>query len=457
MKPTAPMEVSILVVDDEPGMRNFLQRLLQKQYGLVEVAADITEAEQLRQRCHFDVIIIDNRLPEASGSEWLQQIREHDHDTHVILITGYADMEVAIRALRGGASDFLLKPFRAEDIKQSINRCLSQRSRARSEFVNQDTTQPEPASRAVELIGEATAIRQLDQLVRRIAPTQSTVLIQGETGTGKELVAEAIHKQSGRAGPCVPVNCGSIAADLLVSELFGHAKGAVTGAQSARQGLCYFADTGTLFLDEIGEMPLAMQAKLLRMLETHSVRPVGSDRELNVDCRIVAATNRNLEELVANNEFREDLYYRLNVVTLEVPPLRDRLPDIPLLTKHFIYKLAGELGLPAYPLSQQDIQQLQAYDWPGNVRELRNVIERTLLLGKLPTELLARGTASDNPGKDFVVPEGWTLRDVERRYMLDMLAFVDGNKSEAARRLGISRKTIERKLSEWQADSLQYT
>lgn len=456
MKPATQMEVSILVVDDEPGMRNFMQRVLQKQYGLVEVAADIAEAEQLRQRCHFDVIIIDNRLPESSGAEWLQQIRQFDHDTHVILITGYADMDVAISAVRGGASDFLTKPFRAEDIKQSISRCLSLRDRARAEFANQGSVQDEQAVRAVELIGEAAAIRELEQLVRRIAPTQSTVLVRGETGTGKELVAEAIHRQSGRSGPFVPVNCGSIAADLLESELFGHAKGAFTGAQSARQGLCYFADGGTLFLDEIGEMPLAMQAKLLRMLETHSVRPVGTERELKVDCRIVAATNRNLEELVKTNQFREDLYYRLNVVTLEVPALRERLSDIPTLTRHFVHKLAGELGLPAYPLSQQDIRQLQEYDWPGNVRELRNVIERTLLLGKLPTELLAGNRSTDRETKEFLVPDGWTLRDVEQRYLLDMLAVVEGNKSEAARRLGISRKTIERKLSEWQSDSRQY-
>ncbi|MDR9436841.1 MAG: sigma-54 dependent transcriptional regulator [Thiohalophilus sp.] len=456
MKPAALMEVSILVVDDEPGMRNFMQRVLQKQYGLVEVAADIAEAEQLRQRCHFDVIIIDNRLPKSSGAEWLQQIRKHDLDTHVILITGYADMDVAISAVRGGASDFLTKPFRAEDIKQSISRCLLQRDRARSDFANQTSVQDDQETRAVEVIGEAAAIRELEQLVRRIAPTQSTVLIQGETGTGKELVAEAIHRQSGRSGPFVPVNCGSIAADLLESELFGHAKGAFTGAQSARQGLCYFADGGTLFLDEIGEMPLAMQAKLLRMLETHSVRPVGTERELKVDCRILAATNRNLEELVKNNQFREDLYYRLNVVALKVPALRERLSDIPALTRHFVHKLAGELGLPAYPLSQQDIRQLQKYDWPGNVRELRNVIERTLLLGKLPTELLAANNASDRETKDFLVPDGWTLRDVEQRYLLDMLACVEGNKSEAARRLGISRKTIERKLSEWQSDSRQY-
>ena len=452
MKSSGPRDVAILAIDDETGMRNFLQRVLQKDYGLVETAATIAEAEQLRRRCHFDIIIADNRLPGTSGAEWLQQLRKYDQDTDVILITGYGDMDLAISALRGGASDFLLKPFRADEIKQAIERCLTQRAHDREAFVaqrNSNASESTPAS--VQFIGDTPAIKQLGQLVQRIAPTQSTVLIQGETGTGKELIAQSIHELSGRSGPFVPVNCGSISPDLLESELFGHTKGAFTGAYSAHQGLCYFADNGTLFLDEISEMPLPMQAKLLRMLETHSVRPVGSEREISVDCRIVAATNRNLEEQVRNNLFREDLFYRLNVLTLEVPPLRSRLEDIPLLTKYFIYKLAKDLGIPPYPISNQDIRQLQGYAWPGNVRELRNVLERTLLLGQLPIELLSTENLNENGDAEFVVPNGWTLREVERRYLLDTLEFVEGNKSEAARRLGISRKTIERKLNEWEA------
>jgi DNA-binding NtrC family response regulator len=454
MKPTALRDVAILVIDDETGMRNFLLRTLEKDYALVETAADIDEAEQLRQRCHFDLIIADNRLPRISGAEWLQQMRKQDHDTDVILITGYGDMDVAISALRGGASDFILKPFRAEEIKQAIERCLATRSQIRDAFVAQRTTTNASANQAsTQFIGDNPAIKQLGQVVQRIAPTQSTVLIQGETGTGKELIAQSIHELSGRSGPFVPVNCGSISPDLLESELFGHTKGAFTGAYSAHQGLCYFADNGTLFLDEIAEMPLPMQAKLLRMLETHAVRPVGSEREVGVDCRIVAATNRNLEEQVHNGLFREDLFYRLNVLTLEVPALRQRLSDIPLLTKYLINKLAKELGIPPYPISTQDIRQLQNYHWPGNVRELRNVLERTLLLGQLPIELLSADNQINGNDSEFVVPAGWTLREVERRYLLDTLEFVEGNKSEAARRLGISRKTIERKLIEWDVNT----
>lgn len=454
MKPAILKDVSILVIDDEIGMRNFLQRILQKEYGLVETASDINEAEQLRQRCHFDLIIADNRLPHTSGAEWLQQLRKHDHDTDVILITGFRDMDVAISALRGRASDFLIKPFRAEEIKQSIEQCLARRETRREAFASlhnqNDATQKKTN---IQFIGETPEIKHLGRLVQRIAPTQSTVLIQGETGTGKELIAQSIHELSGRSGPFVPVNCGSISPELLESELFGHTKGAFTGAYSSHQGLCYFADQGTLFLDEIGEMPLSMQAKLLRMLETHAIRPVGSERETRVDCRIVAATNRNLEQQVKNKQFREDLYYRLHVLTLDVPSLRERLSDIPLLTKYLINKLASELGVPAYPVSGQDIRLLQRYHWPGNVRELRNVLERTLLLGQLPIDQLSASELSEENESDFLVPNGWTLREVERRYLLDTLEFVEGNKSEAARRLGISRKTIERKLVEWDISS----
>lgn len=453
MYTSVPSDVSILVIDDEVGMRNFLQRTLQKDYTLVETAADIEEAEQLRQRCHFDLVIADNRLPGTTGAEWLQQLRKQDHDTDVILISGFGDMDVAVSALRARASDFLLKPFHAEDIKQSIERCLLRRHQIREAFISQYNSSSETAQANVEFIGETPAVKQLIQLIERIAPTSSTVLIQGETGTGKELIAKSIHDLSGRSGPFVPVNCGSISPDLLESELFGHTKGAFTGAYNSHQGLCYFADKGTLFLDEIGEMPLSMQAKLLRMLEAHSIRPVGSEREFNVDCRIVAATNRKLEQHVRENQFREDLFYRLNVLTLEVPALRERIADIPLLTKYLINKLSRKLGVVPYPVTSQDIRTLQSYHWPGNVRELRNIIERTLLLGQLPVDQLSSEFAGTDSDSDFNVPSGWTLRDVERRYLLDTLEYVEGNKSEAARRLGISRKTIERKLVEWEMNT----
>jgi len=451
---SGPRDVAILVVDDESGMRNFLQRVLQKEYGLIETAADLSEADNLRARCHFDLIILDNRLPNGNGAEWLQKLRKKDFDTDVILITGYGDMNTAISAVRGGASDFLLKPFHADDIKQAVERSLNRRTRNRQNFITQQADRyPTDSQSSALLIGETPGMKQLNALIQRVAPTQSTVLITGETGTGKELVAQSIHELSKRPGPFVPVNCGSISPELLESELFGHAKGAFTGAYSSHQGLCYYADNGTLFLDEIGEMPLPMQAKLLRMLESHTIRPVGTEQETRVDCRIVAATNQDLTELVQKGGFRKDLYYRLNVVTLEVPALRDRFSDLPLLTRYLIDKLSAEFGIPFYPVTSQDIRHLQNYHWPGNVRELRNILERTLLLGQLPVEMLCDNHDLGEDDPEFMVPNGWTLREVERRYLLDTLQFVDGNKSEAARRLGISRKTIERKLNEWNLDT----
>jgi len=279
------------------------------------------------------------------------------------------------------------------------------------------------------------------------------VLVEGETGTGKELVARAIHKQSGRKGAFVAVNCGSISSELLESELFGHTRGAFTGAHAAREGLFNYANNGTIFLDEIGELPLPLQANLLRVLEEKRVRPVGSDREVEVSCRVIAATNVPLADQVQQGAFREDLYYRLNVLRIVVPPLRDRLEDIPALAHYFGETLASEIGVAPVPFGHNDFVHMQGYDWPGNVRELKNVIERSLLLGRLPSDCChgaadapAVRTRSQDAGG---FPLGWTLSEVEKQHMLRVLDSVEGNKSEAARRLGISRKTLDRKLQAW--------
>ncbi len=273
-------------------------------------------------------------------------------------------------------------------------------------------------------------------------------------GTGKELVARAIHTFSGSAGPFVPVNCVAISADLFESELFGHTKGAFTGAHQAREGLFSFASGGVLFLDEISEMPLSMQAKLLRSLESRRVRPVGSDRELSVDARIVTATNRNLVDEIKAGRFREDLYYRLNVVTIKMPPLRQHQEDLPALLEYLSNSLAADLGVAPINFSQEDIARLQQYPWPGNVRELKNLVERTLLLGRLPWDvsLPAPATAKDHlPGRPGF-PVDWTLAQIEKEHMLRVLDASGGNKSEAARRLGVSRKTLERKLRSFAND-----
>lgn len=436
---------SVLVVDDEPGMRNFLGKALASRFALVETADSVETAEALRRRYHFDLLVVDIRLPGESGVAWVQRLRERDLHTDLIIMTAYADLDTAICALRAGAVDFLLKPFRVEQLLTCVDRCLEQRTLARENFLlrRQDD---KPVS--IEgILGQSAGMQSVCQTVQRVAPTNATILLEGETGTGKELVAHAIHTQSGRKGPFVPVNCGSISPELLESELFGHTKGAFTSAHAAREGLFSFAGGGTIFLDEISELPLAMQAKLLRVLEERCVRAVGSDREVAVDARVIAASNANLATRVREGRFREDLFFRLEVLTITIAPLRERVEDIAELVRHFSQVLARDLGVPTLPLGHDDLRAMQNYSWPGNVRELRNVIERSLLMGSLPAESLGQaGTAAVHDG---ALPLDWTLAEVEKHHLLRVLDAANGNKSEAARRLGVSRKTLERKLKTW--------
>ena len=375
----------------------------------------------------------------------------------------------SVRALRAGACDFIIKPFRLEQLQAALDRCLERRQLTRENFLlRRDNArhQQEEAS----LKGESPAMQELAHIIARVAPAPSPVLILGESGTGKELAARDLHRLSGRRGAFVPVNCGAISPELLESELFGHLKGAFTGAHRGRDGLFSFADGGTLFLDEIGEMPLAMQAKLLRVLETRRVRPVGGEQEQAVDVRIVAATHRTLETEVAAGRFREDLYYRLNVLSLTLPALRERPEDIPALAQHFSRQLSRELNLPAVPWQHSDLTRLCHYSWPGNVRELKNVIERALLLGRLPGDTLpaesqteqASGHPTWNDSGDATTtveeaassgyPLEWSLDAVEKAHLCAVLERHANNKSAAARQLGISRKTLDRKLSTWRAE-----
>jgi two-component system NtrC family response regulator len=435
---------SVLVVDDEPGMRNFLGKALASRCALVETADSVETAEALRRRYHFDLLVVDIRLPGESGAEWVQHLREQDVRTDVIVMTAYANLETAVAALRAGAVDFLLKPFRIEQLTAAVDRCLAQRTLARENFL---LRRQSAAPSVSGIIGHSAPIRELCDVIRRVAPTNATVLLQGETGTGKELVAQAIHDLSGREGAFVPVNCGSIPPDLLESELFGHTRGAFTSAHAAREGLFSFARGGTIFLDEIPELPAAMQAKLLRVLEERRVRAVGADREIAVDTRVITASNRSLAAEVRAGRFREDLFFRLDVLAITVPALRERVEDIAELARHFCTTLSAVLGVPPLPLGHTDIRALEGYGWPGNVRELRNVIERSLLLGRLPGESL--GTGMQQAGDAGGMPLDWSLADVEKHHILRVLDAANRNKSEAARRLGVSRKTLERKLKAW--------
>jgi two-component system NtrC family response regulator len=443
-------QASVLIVDDEPGIRSFLQRALAREYGLVEAVDTVEAAEQLRNRCRFDILVVDVCLPGRAGLEWVEELRKGGDDVEVIFITAYADLNATIGALRAGAADFILKPFRVEQLLRSVERCLQRRAQAHGATRPRPETDTSLRSEDRDMIGASAAMQEVERVIRIVAATPSSVLIEGETGTGKELAAAAIHRYSGRRGPFVAVNCVAIAPDLFESELFGHTKGAFTGAHQSREGLFSAARGGTLFLDEISEMPLPMQAKLLRVLESHRIRPVGADQEITVDVRLITATNRNLANAVHAGTFREDLYYRLNVVSVTMPRLRERLSDIPELVEHFSRTLSAELGVAPYAFSGEDIARLQAYPWPGNVRELKNIVERALLLGRVPWEIL--GTPGAAPGVSTAVPAfpaDWTLEQVEKHHTLRMLGAARGNKSEAARRLGISRKTLERKLSSW--------
>lgn len=439
--------LSILIVDDEPGIRDFLQRALAKEYSLVESVGSAEEAEALRSRCHFDLLIVDICLPGNSGVDWLSEIAAHGLQSDVIFMTAFADMEKAIEALRIGASDFILKPFRLEQMVSAVRRCLEQRQLRRENFVLK--RQVDALYSMEGMIGNSAEIKSLCQLIKRVAPTPSVVLIEGESGTGKELVANAMHRRSQRQGPFVPINCGAIAPELIESELFGHVKGAFTGAQQARDGLFCYADGGTLFLDEIGEMPLLMQSKLLRVLEEGRIRPVGSERDIPVNIRLVAATNRDLEEEVKLGNFRQDLFYRLNVLRLRVPPLRERSEDISLLVQHFSERLSVKLGLPAIPYSHDDLRRMERYDWPGNIRELKNLIERCLLLGRLPGEALQGDDALPDNTSGAGYPEDWDLSQVEKDHILKVLEHASGNKTQAAKQLGVARKTLDRKLQSW--------
>ena len=439
---------AVLIIDDEPGIRNFLQKGMEKRFGLVELADDIPTAIALTERCNFDLIIADIRLPGQSGVEWVTQLREQGGTMAVIFITAHASVDTAIDALRAGAADFILKPFRMDQIMSSVERCMDRQQLQRENVVlRREVEQLHDSG----MVGQCQTMKHVCGVIKRIAPMPTTVLIEGESGTGKELAARAIHQWSGRSGSFVPINCGAITAELMESELFGHVKGAFTGAHQVREGLFTYANNGTLFLDEIGEMPLPMQVHLLRVLEEQTIRPVGSNREVPVDVRIIAATNRDLSEEVEQGNFRQDLYYRLNVVTVRMPTLRERLEDIPDLVEFFMQKMSSDMGVPPHQMGNRELVQLRSYSWPGNVRELKNVIERCLLLDQAPDQCLKGISATGEvpgliDGSDVLL-----LEEIEKRHILKVLDMEGGNKSAAARLLGVSRKTLERKVQAWRS------
>lgn len=438
---------SILVVDDEQGMLNFLVKTLAPRCHFVMSAGSAEDGAQWLRGHHVDLVILDISLPGKSGVAWLKELREQGFNGEVILITAFADLDTAIEALRAGASDFILKPFRVPQILNAVKHCYERSRLRRENFVLRRAVTSAPGRNA--LVGSSPAMQRLGQSIARVAPVNSTVLLQGESGTGKELVARGLHALSTRAsGPFVPVNCAAVSPELIESELFGHARGAFSGATRARDGLFHYAQGGTLFLDEIAELPLSIQATLLRAIEDLKIRPVGSEQLVPLNLRIVAATNRQLSEEVVAGRFRKDLYFRLQVVDLTLPPLREHKEDIPELVAHFNAQLAPSLGVEPLVISDREMDFLRQYDWPGNVRELRNLIERSLILGSLNVSALYPGVkAVAEGGAARQAPTD--LHTLEKMHILTVLDSVQGDKTRAAQLLGVSRRTLERRVAEW--------
>jgi len=439
----AARRLSVLVISGDRRFRTRFKTGLGRHFGLVECTADAAGAGEVCARCHFDYVLADEIPGQTSSVELINGLDTGGAPPRVLILTERDKVETALDGLHAGARDLLLKPVSVEDAVSAIKR-LDAESPATASVVAGRPDRAAPGDGPM-LVGKTEAIARLKQMIRKVAPFPATVLIQGETGTGKELVARLLHQHSGRKGSFIPVNCGAIAPELMESELFGHTRGAFTSAHKLREGLFLAARGGTLFLDEISEMPIGLQVKLLRALEEGKVRPVGSDREVPLDVRVAASTQHDLQAEVKRGRFREDLLHRINVVHLRIPALRQRREDIPMLASHFMVQIAAELAMKEVPLDPASIQLLQAQEWSGNVRQLRNVIERTVLLGELPTEFVA---ADALPVPDHVAayPLDWTLEEVKTHHMKRVLAASGGNKSEAARRLDVSRKTLERKL-----------
>jgi len=441
--PSSSQKERILIVDDAATTLEVLQRNLTTAGYQVFTASSVAEALEILENTTLELVITDLKMPKVSGLDLVRHVRENFKDTEVMMITGYPSIEGAVNAVKTGAEEFLAKPFTEEELLSAVQRVLDKLKIRRSGRTTLDKVVPVHKG----FIGRSKVMQRIFIAIDKAASTSATVLITGESGTGKELAARAIHYGSSRSSaPFVPVNCGGIPESLLESELFGHVKGAFTGATESRAGFFHAADGGTIFLDEVSDMSLAMQVKLLRVLQDKEICMVGSSRARKVDVRILAATNKNLHELVKKDSFREDLFYRLNVITIFMPPLRERDDDILLLARNFVVKFAAEVDKPAPRFSDKALQSLRNYDWPGNVRELENVVQRLVVMtdGDLievpDLPCLMRFSALQKTGFTR------TLAEVEAEYISNVLASVEGNKTHAAEILGIDRKTLRQKL-----------
>ena len=449
----------VLIVDDEKSMGDMLVTDFRIRGNDSQWCANADQAIAALKQRDFDVVLTDINMPGASGLQLCDQISRDYPDIPVVVMTAFGNMETAVSAIRAGAYDFVTKPVEMELLALTINRAVKQR---RLHFqIKRLSEQRSMPQRFGDLIGESPAMLDLYDQLLRIADSETSILLTGESGTGKELVAKTIHQKSRRAErPFVAINCGALPEALLESELFGHVKGAFTDARTDRKGLFQEAKGGTLFLDEIGEMPMPMQVKLLRVLEENSIRPVGGDKEIATDVRLLTATNRDLATAIEEDRFREDLYYRINVIQLELPPLRSRGTDSLLIAKHFAKQFSKRGNKDCDGVAESTAERLLNYSWPGNIRELRNVIERAVALTrheKLVVEDLPEKIRNFQ-SRQFLIDgtdpaELLPMEDIERRYILHVLDSVANNKSTAARILGLDRKTLYRKLKQYGVDS----
>jgi two-component system response regulator PilR (NtrC family) len=462
----------ILVVDDEQGIREMLEIYLQREGYDVACASDGEEALRCCKKTAYDVVVADIKMPRLDGMTLLHRAKELHPDTIFIMITAFASFETARKSMEDDAYDYITKPFDVEEVKRKIESALKQREQG-APRIPQPSSEPLPAGPSqFGMIGQSTQMKKVFDLIPRAAASKSNVLITGESGTGKELIARAIHMQSPRSmNPFVIINCGGIPETLLESELFGYKRGAFTGAIKDKKGFLEAANGGTLFLDEVGELPLALQVKLLRMVQEKTFTPVGGTEELKVDVRIISATNKNLDKKVQEGTFREDLFYRLNVISILVPPLHERREDIPLLATRFLKKYSQEMGKDINEISSYAMDCLMSYRFPGNVRELENIIERGIALEKtsimLPDSLELSRFATDGqqltssmPFDFSIPPEGVALDEILERYELgyvqEALRISKGSIKGAARLLGLSFRSLRYRLEKLKMDATRF-
>jgi len=448
------MKAKILIVDDEDLIRWSLSESLRTEEHEVITAKNGEEAIRIYNEESPDIVIMDIKMPGIDGIEALKKIKESDESAQVIMITAFTDVNTAITALKAGAVDYIIKPFNVEEVKVIVEKSLES-LRVKREYTKfkEDT---EKKYESIKLIGKSEAIKRVLQVVERITQSDvSCVLITGESGSGKELIARLIHFNSHRKNrPFMEIDCTSLTPTLIESELFGHEKGAFTDAKTLKRGLLEISDGGTVFLDEIAEMPISSQAKLLRFIETQTFKRVGGVKDIKVDVRIIAATNRNLEEYIKEKKFREDLFFRLNVIPIHVPPLRERKEDIPLLIEHFISQYNKKFKKNINGLDESALEFVMSYPWPGNIRELRNTIERAVLLETEPvirkeSLFLNKNFLIPEQSEDEAIPESLNLEEVEKQLLIKALQEAKGNKSLAARLLGITRDTLRYRMKKY--------